>query len=93
MKVINPNNSIHNLFLSPRAFVSNAKLWIRNELRDIEETINVTCEQIYGFVKIEFTKTVAEGQSFEFELLTTDNELLYRGKIYVTSQETQNYRL
>lgn len=93
MKVINPNETDHTLFLTPRKYVTDATLWLRNELKNVETTTSVTCNEIGGFLRLSFEKTVKEGESYELELLSLDNELLYRGKIYVTEKETQNYRL
>jgi hypothetical protein len=74
--------------------VSSGSLWLRNELRDKETTIIVNPIINGNYLTIIFNLTVKEGESYEYEFRKLDGTVMYRGKIYCTSQaDLQNYSL
>lgn len=85
MKIFDPTDTIHTLKIIPREYVSTATMILRNELRQTETTHTLTCTNVGGYLTAEFTQTMTEGQSFEFEVYDTNDNLLYRGKAYATA--------
>lgn len=94
MKVINPEAEIHEVEIIPRfSPVGEVQLILYNEAT--QENIILECEFTISdgignlvFVKNDFVK----GQKYQFKLLNNDN-VLYRGKMTVTDQEPQEYKL
>jgi hypothetical protein len=85
MKIFDPTDTTHTLQIIPREYVSNATMVLRNELRQTETTHNLTCTNVNGYLTANFTHTFSEGQNFEFEVYDTNDNLLYRGKAYATT--------
>lgn len=94
MNIINPTIPLQPILIIPREYILNGVLWMRNELRDKETTNNVTCTKNNGYLQIPISGVFKEGESYEFEYRKLDGTVLYRGKIYSTSQiDLQNYHL
>lgn len=92
MKVLNPNDTTHEIELIPRYYPLGAlKLEFYNETT--QEATNLT--NIYvindGIMTISFDLTVSEGEKHQFRLIDGYN-IVYRGKIRVTSQETEDFK-
>lgn len=94
MNVLNPNFTTQFINIIPREYDLSGVLWLRNELRDKETISNVTCIVSNGYLQIPIIGTFKEGESYELEYRKTDDTVLYRGKLYCTSQtDLQNYHL
>lgn len=94
MNVINPSNTLHAINIIPRVYISTGVIWLRNELRDKETTININPLINGSYLTLAFNLSVKEGESYEFEFRKIDGAIMYRGKIYCTSQtDLQNYSL
>ena len=86
MKIVDPNNEIHAINLLPRFTPFGViELFINNESQEV----------IYifedGFLNFSFEKVFNNKDRVSF-YLKNNNEILYRGKIYATSSDTQNYK-
>lgn len=95
MVVFNPTDEIHSLRCIPRINSEFVVLKLRNELKDTTETFEIESINYNSYMILEFTKTFVEGESSEIEIFDSINdELLYRGKSYATSQtDLENYKL
>jgi len=85
MKIFDPTDITHTLQIIPRDYVSTATMVLRNELRQTETTHNLTCTNVSGYLTATFTHTFLEGSNYEFEVYDTNDNLLYRGKAYATT--------
>jgi hypothetical protein len=85
MKIFDPTDATHTLQIIPRDYVSTATMVLRNELRQTETTHNLTCTNTNGYLTADFTHTFSEGGNYEFEVYDTNDNLLYRGKAYATT--------
>ena len=94
MKVINPNNQINEIKLIPRFNdVEAFDLLLINETTKEETTFfidNYTYED--GILVFDLDFATNEGDKYELKLSIL-NEVLYRGKIFATEQETQDFDL
>lgn len=92
MKVVNPNNSNHSIVLIPRLYAyTSLQMELYNEFTQAKEIITITHSLVDGLLTINFTKAFQEGQTFQIKV--TDNaEVVYRGKLLATSQDTQTFK-
>ena len=94
MKVFKPSDTIHALYIVSRSIPETATLVLYNEPRDVTTSILIECDNIGGYLHANFTHFFKEGQSYELSVISSEMEILYRGKAYATNQEDlQNYKL
>lgn len=101
MNVVNPNNTTHQLKLIPRYYSDSEtiSLVLYNESSQ-EETIIPLANPAFSFsnnfvfledfLQVNFNFTFLEGNRFQFKIVD-NTEIVYRGKLIATTQETQNY--
>ena len=101
MNVVNPNNTSHELKIVPRYYSNSESLNIvlYNESSQVSTIINLV-SSLFSFtnnfnfledfliVKINFS--FEYNSRYQYKILD-DTEIVYRGKIIATTQETQNY--
>lgn len=103
MKVILPNQTTYTITVIPRFNIIGTDISViiySEELRE-EQTNNATSHSlINGLLDVTFTSadftdlTFTEKQTYQIHFLDVDtSETLYRGKMLVTSQTPQDYRL
>lgn len=94
MQVFNPNSISHSLVFIPRVNTENVILKLRNELRDIENTIPITGTVTNNVFMGSFSYNFKEGASYEIEVFDDFQNLLFRGKAFATEvEDLQNYKL
>lgn len=94
MQVFKPNDSIHILIFIPRNEKTNVLLKIRNELRNIENEIEVRGQMINGVFYGNFEYNFKEGGTYEIDVFDLDTNLLFRGKAFATNEnDLQNYKM
>lgn len=94
MQVFRPRNINHTLVFIPRIEQTSIILKIRNELRDIENTINISGSISNGVFYGNFNYNFKEGGTYEIETYDTNTRLLFRGKAFATDvEDLQNYKL
>ncbi len=93
MKIVNPTNETHSIELIPRYYNNLANL----DLLLINESTNESFEVVNTF-------SVTDGKltlTFDFDFLNNDrysfklsqeNEIVFRGNIFATTQETQDFK-
>ena len=87
MNVVNPNNTNHNLKIIPRFYPSGDLVF---EL-DNDQIIDNTYYFDGGYIYLTFELDILEGQKFQIKI-TENNEVVYRGKLIATSQDTQTFK-
>jgi hypothetical protein len=94
MIIFRPSEKTQTVTIIPRYDVNLVTLKIRDESKATEETFDdLTATYSFGYLTFEFTKTVTEGSTFEFEVLDNENTL-FRGKAFATDQtDLQNYKI
>ena len=92
MKIVNPNNENHDIQLIPRYYPTDE---ITVELYNEATKIKYIVENIYvvdnGYLNLNFDFTFTEKDRFSIKI-TDVNGVVYRGKIYATAGETQDYK-
>ena len=94
MKIVNPDNSTHNVKLIPRAYTfDDITLNLYNESTKEETDIVLVYGSGFnisaGYLTITFDYDFTDGDKYQVKL--TSSEVLYRGKLMATTQDTQAY--
>ena len=94
MIIFRPSEETQTVTIIPRYEAGLVTLKIRDESKATEETFeDLTTTYSFGYLTFEFTKTVSEGSTFEFEILDNEN-ILFRGKAFATDEtDLQNYKI
>lgn len=93
MKVIDPNNTTHTLILIPRYYPTNSLfLDITEEQTDVTERITNTYSITDGKLSIVFDYDFTDKYKYSFKI-SEDTEIVYRGKLVITQQDPQEYKL
>lgn len=95
MNILNPSHTAHTLKIIPRYYPEgDMSMELVNEENGKVVTMMITPHISNGYMHLQFEKTF-ENNSYWQVKLTTENEVAYRGKIFVTGQvaDTQNYKI
>ena len=91
MKIVNQNNTTHEIKLIPRFYPTNELvLELKNESTQVKTVVDNSYTISDGYLTLTFDFTFQNKDRFEFKL--TENEIVFRGKIYATSEDTQDYK-
>lgn len=101
MKIVNQNNSTHEFKLIPRFYpTSTLTLTLKNESTNEETVLPISFPEfaftnnyfiLDGYLNLKFDYTFQDKDRFQFDLKENE-EIVFRGKIYATSEETQDYK-
>jgi hypothetical protein len=92
MIVLIPTNTTHTITFIPR-FVPSEELTLQLYKEETQQFENKTNTYIYanGLLTIDFPLNCFENDKFQLIILN-DTEVIYRDKIFVTAQDTQEYK-
>lgn len=94
MNILDPNHTTHNLKIIPRFYPEgDVTVELINPETKTTDTFIVIPEISGGYMYLSFEGILKEG-SFLRVKLTADDEVVYRGGLFVTTQaaDTQNYK-
>ncbi len=93
MIVVNPEDTILSITIIPRFYPSDEiVLSLYNEATQQTETPANTYLTTDGYTEIQFEYEFLENQNFQLKI-TEGEEVVFRDKIFSTSQEPQDYSL
>lgn len=93
MKVVDPSNASHTLLFVPRYYPDTAVvLELTNEVDRVEVEPSTGYCITDGKMSIVFAYTFVEGDKFKIKI-TEGDSVVYRGKLFATSQDPQQYKL
>ena len=91
MKVVNPNNTNHDIQLISRVFpVGALDLLLYKESTQVEISVINTYIVQDGFLNLNFDFDFTEGEKYQIKI-TEDSSVIYRGKLIATAEDTQTY--
>ena len=96
MIVIDPADGTYNIFIIPRTLnVDNDHTFSLYD-EDLRTSTSISNTKVInnGYIDYSIALTTTEGKSYSLKV--TDDvttEVVYRGKVFVTGQTTQNYRI
>jgi hypothetical protein len=88
------NTTEHVLSIIPRFYETEVKLILWNEIKEVQTNLTITATITNGYLEIPFTLYLEEGDSLEVKVTNMADKLMWRGKIYATSQtDLENFTL
>jgi len=91
MKVVNPNNTTHIIGIIPRYYgFVDAVLTLSSLTDDKDEVVAYTSVLTEGVLSITFDYDFTERDKYTVKLIEID-EVVWRGQIFATEQETQDF--
>lgn len=92
MKVVNPNNTSHEIIIIPRHYLYDTLvLSLYNEETQVISTVANTHSTTDGLLYVSFDFYFIYGQKFQIKI-TEGADVLYRGKLFVTTQSAQTFK-
>lgn len=93
MNIVNPINTSHKIRIIPRWEVYDFTLQLYNEILKENIVFVSNFSSCDGYLDIYFDYNFTEGDSFQIKITDAAGGIAYRGKIFATEQDTQNYRV
>lgn len=91
MNVVNPNLPTHSINIIPRYYPSDLIILVLyNQATQQEENLGADYVLDNGILTFSFDFLFENNSKYQYKLIE-DTEIVYRGKIIATTQETQNY--
>jgi len=93
MIIIDPNDTTHNITITPRYYNSNTNTFkITDEDNRTETSLANTKTISGGEATYQLSLTTTEGKSYSVKI-EDGSTVVWRGKMFVTAQATQNYKI
>jgi len=93
MKILDPGGSPFTVSMIPRFYPTGDLVFtIFNESTRTSEVVANSYVVENGYLKLTFTHTFTNKDRFQYKI-TEGAVIVYRGKIFVTDQETQDYKI
>ncbi|HRA73654.1 MAG TPA: hypothetical protein PLB11_12640 [Flavobacterium sp.] len=93
MNIVNPTTLLHKIIIIPRYYPTGiVKFSLYNETTQLTDIVTVVYNVVDGKMFIDFDYDFIENQSFKVKITENDN-VVYMGKLFVTSQEPQSYKI
>lgn len=91
MKVVNPNSTTHLIGIIPRYYGFGVTvLSLKNLSENVSDEVAHTIQMVSGFADITFDYAFNERDKYSITL-TEGDEVVYRGLLFATDQETQDF--
>ena len=91
MKTVNPNDTTHIIGVIPRYYgFVDAVLTLSSLADNVDEAVAYTSVLTDGVLAITFDYTFIERDKYTVKLVEV-NEVVWRGQIFATEQETQDF--
>lgn len=91
MKVVSPDSGSHIIAVIPRYYgFADAVLTLSNLSKDVDEEVAHTEQLADGVLDISFDYAFNEGEKYTVKLMES-NEVIWRGNLFATTQETQDF--
>ncbi|MFS4469111.1 hypothetical protein [Maribacter sp. 2210JD10-5] len=94
MNILQPISTEQTLIFIPRYNAQNIVLNITDEQTETGTELELTATYLDGYMYANISYDFIEGGRYSYEVRDTENELMYRGKIFVTAQtDLQEYKV
>ena len=92
--VVNTNNTSHLLKVTPRLFpCTDIEIYITNSFRGTTDVVSPTYWEDNNLLNISFDYTFADENNYQIKVIDENSEVVFRGEILSTTQDTQTYSL
>lgn len=89
MKVVDPENTTHTIYVIPRYYDFDTTVLTLSSL-GYSTNVNHSTNTVNGLTEISFDFTFTERDKYEIKL-SEGSEIVYRGQLFATEQETQDF--
>ena len=93
MNVLLPIDTVQELIFIPRFEADTVKISLLNEFSEVKTDLQLAAIYSNGFMTVALIHDFSEGDNYIYEVTDTSDNLMYRGKIFITGQDSQNYNL
>ena len=93
MKTVDPSLTTHDITFIPRFYPDNTiVVELKNEVDSVKSTPTNTYLVKDGKITVQFDYAFVENDKFQIKV-SEGTDVVYRGKIFATSQVTQDFKL
>lgn len=96
MIIINPADTTHTIEVIPRYMsIANAHtMFIKSDATRTIVTPSNTTSMAFGYITYIFDLVTTEGSGYDVKIVDdSTSKIVWRGKMFATSQVTQNYKI
>lgn len=92
--VVNTNNTSHLLKVTPRLFpCTDIEIHITDSFRSTVDVVSPTYWEDNNLLNISFDYSFEDESNYQIKITDENSEVVFRGEILSTSQNTQDYSL
>lgn len=92
--VVNTNNTSHLLKVTPRLFpCTDIEIYITDSFRSTVDVVSPTYWEDNNLLNISFDYSFEDESNYQIKITDENSEVVFRGEILSTSQNTQDYSL
>jgi hypothetical protein len=93
MRVLLPIDTPQALIFIPRFNTDTVNIILTHEEKELDYNYQLGATYSNGIMEVEITHDFKEGENYSFQVEDLTNELMYRGKIFITAQtDIQDYK-
>jgi len=94
MKIVNPNQTTHNIKFIPREYTGQSLnvMLFDESLNKYYPNIPNISNTIDGITNLDFDFDFLEGYKYQLTISNADNTILFRGKIFATNKDVQELK-
>jgi hypothetical protein len=93
MRTLLPIDTPQPLIFIPRFATDTVNIILTHEVKQIDFTFEKNAEYSNGIMEVEISHDFKEGENYSFQVEDVSNNLMYRGKIFITAQtDLENYK-
>ena len=94
MIVVDPSLTTHTINIVPRDYDLGVsfEVYIRNETTKEENALTTTTNELNRGLEITFDFNFTDRYNYELRIVKRNDIVVYRGKIFATSQNPQDYK-
>lgn len=92
--IVNTNNTSHLIKVTPRLFpCTDIEIHITDSFRKTTDILSPTYWEDNNLLNISFDYTFADESNYQIKITDENSEVVFRGEVLSTTQETQSYSL
>ena len=89
---VNTNNTSHLLKITPRLFqCTDIEIVITDSFKRVVDTVYPTYWEDNNLLNVSFDYDFTDENNYQIKITDADSEIVYRGEILSTTQESQDY--
>ena len=92
--VVNTNDTTHEINVTPRFFpCTSIDIHIKDSYKGTDTIVECEYREKNNFLLLTFDYTFADESNYQIKITDENSEVVFRGEVLSTTQETQSYSL